>query len=224
MIRVTRSSAKTGDDAARARMRAGSGPSAVRSSSYLDVVESHPEWLGAPFIEEAECLRDTNETAWRWGGHLGEITGTGGAVFDNVHDARLSDSRIRGFERIDFRKNVLGRHEGGPQSLSFAKGSLPVTCTYRRPRLPAICASAHRQDALADFTRPIAAGPLRPKSLMGRTRKCEHQKIPHLKRHRAHARRTLAVQALNRFAVMQEAGRWATRTRKAHGRYRRSNA
>lgn len=72
------------------------------------------------------------------GGHLGEITGTGGAVFDNVHDARLSDSRIRGFESIDFRKNVLGRHEGGPQSLSFAKGSLPVTCTYRRPRLPAI--------------------------------------------------------------------------------------
>ena len=158
------------------------------------------------------------------GGHLGEITGTGGAVFDNVHDARLSDSRIRGFERIDFRKNVLGRHEGGPQSLSFAKGSLPVICTYRRPRLPAICASAHRQGSLADFTRPIAAGPLRPKSLMGRTRKCEHQKIPHLKRHRAHARRTLAVQALNRFAVMQEAGRWATRTRKAHGRYRRSNA
>lgn len=40
----------------------------MRSSSYLDVVESHPEWLGAPFIEEAECLRDTNETAWRWGG------------------------------------------------------------------------------------------------------------------------------------------------------------
>lgn len=105
-------------------MRAGSGPSAVRSSSYLDVVESHPEWLGAPFIEEAECLRDTNETAWRWGGHLGEITGTGGAVFDNVHDARLSDSRIRGFERIDFRKNVLGRHEGGPQSLPLSQKGL----------------------------------------------------------------------------------------------------
>lgn len=99
MRRVTRSSAKTGDDAARARMRAGSGPSAVRSSSHLDVIESHPEWLGAPFIEEAECLHDTNETAWRWG-HLDEITGTGGAVFDNVHDARLSDSHIRGFERI----------------------------------------------------------------------------------------------------------------------------
>lgn len=71
----------------------------VRGSSYLDVIDSHPEWLGAPFIEEAEYLRDTNETAWRWE-YLGEITGTGGAVFDNVHDARLSDSRIRGFERV----------------------------------------------------------------------------------------------------------------------------
>ena len=71
----------------------------VRGSSYLDVIDSHPEWLGAPFIEEAEYLRDTNETAWRWE-YLGEIVGTGGAVFDNVHDARLSDSRIRGFERV----------------------------------------------------------------------------------------------------------------------------
>ena len=71
----------------------------VRGSSYLDVIESHPEWLGAPFIEEAEYLRDTNEQAWRCE-YLGEIVGTGGAVFDNVHDAHLSDDRIRGFERI----------------------------------------------------------------------------------------------------------------------------
>ena len=55
--------------------------------------------LGAPFIEEAGYLRDTNEQAWRWE-YLGEIVGTGGAVFDNVHDAHLSDDRIRGFERI----------------------------------------------------------------------------------------------------------------------------
>lgn len=66
----------------------------VRGSSYLDVAESHPEWLGEPFIQEAEYLRDTNELAWRWE-HLGEITGTGGAVFDNVHEATLTDSRIR---------------------------------------------------------------------------------------------------------------------------------
>ena len=51
----------------------------VRGSSYLDVIDSHPEWLGAPFIEEAEYLRDVNETAWRWE-YLGEIVGAGGVA------------------------------------------------------------------------------------------------------------------------------------------------
>jgi phage terminase large subunit len=71
----------------------------VKRSSYLDVIDEHPEWLGAPFIDEAEYLRDTNEKSWRWE-YLGEITGTGGAVFDNVYEASISDSRIRGFERV----------------------------------------------------------------------------------------------------------------------------
>ena len=38
----------------------------VWKTSYLDVVSSHPEWLGGPFIEEAEYLREANETTWRW--------------------------------------------------------------------------------------------------------------------------------------------------------------
>jgi phage terminase large subunit len=71
----------------------------VRSSSYLDVAETHPDWLGEPFIEEAEYLRDANERAWRWE-YLGEVTGTGGAVFDNVSEVRLADGRVRGFERV----------------------------------------------------------------------------------------------------------------------------
>ncbi len=70
----------------------------VRHSSYLDVMDCHPEWLGGPFLEEAEYLRETNEKAWRWE-YLGEITGTGGAIFDNVREERLSLERIRGFER-----------------------------------------------------------------------------------------------------------------------------
>lgn len=70
----------------------------VRQSSYLDVVGSHPDWIGAPFVEEAEYLREANETAWRWE-YLGEVTGTGGNVFDNVRDERLSDERIAAFER-----------------------------------------------------------------------------------------------------------------------------
>ena len=71
----------------------------VKRTSYLDVVDEHPEWLGEPFIDEAEYLRDVNETAWRWE-YLGEITGTGGAVFDNVYEESLSDSRIRHIERV----------------------------------------------------------------------------------------------------------------------------
>ena len=75
------------------------GDTLVRRSSYLDVVESHPEWLGAPFIEEAELLRETNETAWRWE-FLGEVVGTGGNIFTNVVEERISDERIREFERV----------------------------------------------------------------------------------------------------------------------------
>lgn len=71
----------------------------VRRSSYLDVVDSRPGWLGIPFIEEAEYLRETNERARRWE-YLGEVTGTGGAVFDNFVEARLTDARVRGFERV----------------------------------------------------------------------------------------------------------------------------
>ncbi len=71
----------------------------VRRSSYLDVVEAHPDWIGQPFIEEAKFLRDTNEKAWRWE-YLGEITGTGGAVFDNVREGHITDERIRNFERL----------------------------------------------------------------------------------------------------------------------------
>lgn len=70
----------------------------VRHSSYLDVADTHPEWLGGPFLDEAEYLRESNEKAWRWE-YLGEITGTGGAIFDNVRDEALSLERIRGFER-----------------------------------------------------------------------------------------------------------------------------
>lgn len=71
----------------------------VRRSSYLDVVESHPEWLGAPFVEEAEYLREVDERAWR-SEYLGEVTGTGGSVFNNVVSERLSDARICDFARM----------------------------------------------------------------------------------------------------------------------------
>jgi len=78
--------------------RKGRSDTLVRQSSYLDVADVHPSWVGGPFLEEAEYLRETNEKAWRWE-YLGEVTGTGGADFDNVYDERLDADRIRKFDR-----------------------------------------------------------------------------------------------------------------------------
>lgn len=62
------------------------------------MIESHPEWLGGPFVEEAEYLREVDGQAWR-SEYLGEATGTGGSVFNNIVRARLSDAACRGFSR-----------------------------------------------------------------------------------------------------------------------------
>lgn len=71
----------------------------VSRSTYLDVVEcGHADWLGAPFVEDAEWLRVTDEAQYRWE-MLGEVTGTGGSVFDNVRAVRLSDAELRTFDR-----------------------------------------------------------------------------------------------------------------------------
>ena len=67
----------------------------VHSSTYLDVP---PEWLGEDFIAEAEALRTSNERAYRHM-YLGEITGTGGQVFDNVELREITDAEIEGFDR-----------------------------------------------------------------------------------------------------------------------------
>ncbi len=76
----------------------------VHHSTYLDVIEAgHPEWLGEDFIEEAEWLLQTNDTAYKWE-MLGEITGTGGSVFDNIRDTRMSDADIRSFD--NFRNGI----------------------------------------------------------------------------------------------------------------------
>ena len=55
--------------------------------------------LGGPFIEEAEYLREVNETAWRWE-FLGDVVGTGGNVFSNIVEREVTDEEIRTFERI----------------------------------------------------------------------------------------------------------------------------
>ena len=65
-------------------------------STYLEAPE---EWLGPQFIAEAEHVRQTDERAWRHD-YLGEATGTGGEVFDNLEIRAISDSEIASFDRI----------------------------------------------------------------------------------------------------------------------------
>ncbi len=56
-------------------------------------------WLGAPFFEAAEHLRRTNETAYRHE-YLGEVVGSGSAVFENVREAEITDAQARAFDRV----------------------------------------------------------------------------------------------------------------------------
>lgn len=67
----------------------------VHHSDYRGVPR---DWLGAEFIAEAEKLKIRNELLYRHE-YLGEITGTGGAVFENVRDMRMADSLIKNFDR-----------------------------------------------------------------------------------------------------------------------------
>jgi PBSX family phage terminase large subunit len=68
----------------------------VHHSTYLDVPR---EWLGPRFLTEAEHLKASKPTAYEHE-YLGEVTGTGGEIFDNVTIRRISDEEIRDFYEI----------------------------------------------------------------------------------------------------------------------------
>jgi PBSX family phage terminase large subunit len=68
----------------------------VHHSNYLSVPR---EWLGQQFITEAEHLKETKPLAYQHE-YLGEVTGTGGEVFDNVLIRRISDEEIAEFYNI----------------------------------------------------------------------------------------------------------------------------
>lgn len=67
----------------------------VHKTTYLDVPRA---WLGEQFLLEAEKLKEKNETAYNHE-YLGEVTGTGGAVFENVEDMVMTDEMISQFDR-----------------------------------------------------------------------------------------------------------------------------
>ncbi len=68
----------------------------VHSSTYLDVPM---EWLGEEFFIEANALKEQDELAYR-NEYLGEATGTGGAVFNNIVLRKITDDEIRHFDNI----------------------------------------------------------------------------------------------------------------------------
>lgn len=67
----------------------------INHSTYKDVPA---DWLGPQFLLEAKKLKERNETSYRHE-YLGEATGTGGAVFDNVSDMAMDDEMIGRFDR-----------------------------------------------------------------------------------------------------------------------------
>ena len=68
----------------------------VHSSDYRTVPD---EWLGQQFFNDALELALINPKAYRHE-YLGEVTGTGGEVFDNMVIREISDSEINTFDSI----------------------------------------------------------------------------------------------------------------------------
>ena len=68
----------------------------VTYSTYKDVLE---KWLGKPFIEEAEFLKEINPDAYE-NEYMGVANGSGGSVFDNVTIREITDAEISQFDRV----------------------------------------------------------------------------------------------------------------------------
>ncbi len=68
----------------------------VHHSSYLTVPS---EWLGKQFLVEAEHLKRTKPEAYEHE-YLGEVTGTGGEVFNNLTIRKITDEEIATFDRV----------------------------------------------------------------------------------------------------------------------------
>lgn len=68
----------------------------VHHSTYLDVPR---EWLGQPFIDEAEHLKAVNPDAYEHE-YMGVANGTGGLVFTNIEIRTITDDEIATMDRI----------------------------------------------------------------------------------------------------------------------------
>ena len=70
----------------------------ILHTTYLDMPR---RWLGERFLEEAEALKDRNERAYR-NEYLGEITGSGGRVFENLRLEQIPQKTLDSLDRRYF--------------------------------------------------------------------------------------------------------------------------
>ena len=77
----------------------------VHKSTYLDVPKN---WLGEQFFLEAKYLKKLHINQYNHE-YLGEVTGTGGEIFDNLEVVKLSDEEVKSFDNIKCgdRKSVV---------------------------------------------------------------------------------------------------------------------
>lgn len=68
----------------------------VVESNYL---QAPPKWLGKPFLDEAEFLKEVNPDAYE-NEYMGVANGSGGSVFDNVTIRAITDDEIAQFDHI----------------------------------------------------------------------------------------------------------------------------
>ena len=68
----------------------------IHHSDYRGVPR---EWLGEQFFADAEKLKAKSLRSYEHE-YLGKVTGTGGAVFENVEDMRMSDEMVAQFDRL----------------------------------------------------------------------------------------------------------------------------
>lgn len=68
----------------------------VHHSTYLT---TPVEWLGPRFLDDAEYMKETNETGYRHE-YLGEVVGSGTEVFENLRIETITDKQIKKFDRV----------------------------------------------------------------------------------------------------------------------------
>lgn len=68
----------------------------IHKSTYLDAPK---EWLGQPFIDEANYMKEANKNIYA-NEYLGEETGDGGNIFENIEIREITDEEIKNFDYL----------------------------------------------------------------------------------------------------------------------------